>query len=597
MDQKSLSPFHTELLGFIQQDVIRQGEELGVSAALDQLQQTLRQALSPSSTDQPLPLAEIIGNYHYLFGERGQEHIEQRLMSSFSPKEFASLGLSAYFPRIARGLPRLYNRDQISQSHIKKNFSHLPTLKKLAVDPAIFSLYHKVAVKGRMALFGWVMNDGLGDYVALWEIAQLLKKRFPQLDLHLVALISAHVCNQVEREAPFSVHLIPYEKAAKIDLIPEKVLSILRSCDFILQTPTFYLHTEELIGKLQPAPHIECLGEYGFLESSWFHPRTGNRSLGLHFLEKGLLTRPISEPELKNRELLDLLFKTESPGPVEFEEYFQQHHFYLSYLATPTGGAVYLHALLKLHERDEKTIDLCSPNIHWFLGYAKQQNELGRPLIEGSFAVKQIEIYVYGKRCVIPISEKGKRLRFLCPETLSAADFRRLLSLSGEFVGVRGNQSLSEAISANKAFFYDGREHARYFFKDLLSVAQNRISAHRGTVACFQGMAEAFLHNLPPQTDTWVDETHFQEPEEWIETALNIGLSLQNPDTIAGYKKLNRILKEEYSANEYICHLVQRAFCHKERPHLAEWEKEQMDRFGEGEIRLTELVERIRRGV
>lgn len=597
MTQEPLAPFYSELLGFIQKDVVRKAQEFPESAAAHRLQQTLRQALSPNSADQILPLSEIIDNYHYLFGQQGKAHIERRLMESLSIKEFADLNLSSYFPRIVRGLPRLYNKDHIAQSHIKKNFSCLPTLRKLSVDRALFSLYSKVAVRGRMALFGWVMNDGLGDYIALWEIAQLIKRRFAHLDLHLVAFVTSQAIQRVQKEASFSVHLIPYDKEPSLDLFPENVLSILRSCDLILQTPTFYAETDELIGKLQPTPKMECLGEYGFLESSWFHPRTGNRSLGLHFLEKGVLTRSIPKThfhEIQNRELLEILFGIHIPGPLEIEEYFSKNHFYLSYLTTPVGGAVYLHALLKALERDEKGIDLCVPDIGWFVRYVEQQKGLQRPIIEGSLIVKQIELYIYGKRCVIPIGSKGKRLRLICPEKLDPADFRRLLALSGEFVAVRGDQSFSETICANKAFFYDGREHARYFLKDLLAIAQNRIGAHRGTVTCFQGMAEAFHHNLPEQLDTWVDEAHFQESIDWVEIALKIGAGLQDPDTVVGYKKLNRILVEEYSANDFICHLVQRAFCHQARPSVAALEAEQMNLFGLGLIRFKALVETLR---
>jgi hypothetical protein len=396
---------------------------------------------------------------------------------------------------------------------------------------------------------------------------------------------------------PFSLHLVSYEQEASLHLIPENVLSVLRSCDFILQTPMFYPDTPNLIQKLQSAPPMECLGEYGFLESSWFHPRTHNRSLGLHFLEKGILTRPIDPAEfqqIENRELLHLLFHTTSPTSDEVAKYKQNHRFYLCYLNTAIGGAVYLHALLKAHEKEDKGIDLCLPDLGWFMQYAELQTQKKKPLIEGGFLVAQIEIYVDGKRCVIPTGKKGKSIRLICPSHLKMTDFRKLLSLSDEFVGVRGNQSFSEAIAANKVFFYDGKEHARYFLKDLIAIAQNRLQSSQGAVDCFQGMGEAFRHNLSEQTDKWVDEVHFQESADPLEIAYKIGEALQKPDTIRAYKKFNEILAKEYSANSFILHLVQRAFCHQRHPEIAHREAEKMNAFGEGEISFSELVESMR---
>lgn len=572
------STFHAELLSFLHRDIAKQIEEGGFDPARDPLllalQEQLRQALSPSLNDS-VPLGEIIDNYQHLFGERGPIHIEKLLMEAFSEKEFKELNLP--FPKIYRGLPRLYHRDRPARSYTKKNFSHFPTLKWLAYEKAVFTVYRELEVTGRISLFTWVMKDGMGDYTAALETAKILKERFPSADIHLVAI--AHNSLKAAPPSGCTLHLVPYE-----DEMPQEILHLLRDSELILQIPTYYPKIDELMEKLRaiesprPMPALESVGEYGFVESSWFHPKTGRRSMGIHFLEKGILTRDPHNAhfgELENETLLEWLFATLYPGPAEIENYFSSRRFYFSYLATPIGGAVYLHALLKSLEHDKKEIDLCTPDLNWFIQYAEMQNREGKPILETPCGVKSIEVYYQSVIHRIVLSDTGKTLRILCPGSISQNDFRTLLNMSGEFVAIRGNQSFSEAVSANKVFFYDGSEHARYFMKDLIAIAENRLREHRGAIQCFRSMGAAFLHNLPPQEEEWVDETYFQEKEDWRKIAARLGLALQSPDTIAGIKKLNRILFDELSCNDFLCHLVQRALCHRKHPEIALLEKEE----------------------
>jgi hypothetical protein len=284
--------------------------------------------------------------------------------------------------------------------------------------------------------------------------------------------------------------------------------------------------------------------------------------MGLHFLEKGILIRKKTIlprfQDIENQELLASLFGTASPQEQDIAQYLATHKLYLAYLLSPTGGAIYLHALLALHEGQTQTIDICTPNIDWLMSYAKQRNQ---PFFEGHHGISKIEIHWDGKIQIIKFSERGKKMRILCPTALSDADFRRLIRLSEEFIAIRGNQSFSEVVSADRLFFYDGAPHARYFIKDLAALAENRLASHKSALTLFRCMSKAFLYNLPEETDqTWVDETFFQEKEPWLEIAKTIAKALKNPETLAGFKKFNQIIKTEYCCNQTICQLVQREF-------------------------------------
>lgn len=533
----------------------------------------------------------------YRFDGQGSLQLEKRLIEAFPEPECAELGLAPFLPRMYRGLPRVYRRENPSQGSLKKHFNDLPSLKVLAAEKALCSLYWDAAPQPQdaVALFVWVIGDGLGDYAAALESLRLLQGQFPSLDVRLYACLPERFRHR-PLDRPDTASFFYYEGTDGLPFFPEESLYALQKASLILSLPTHYPHFERLAAL---NPRILEIGEYGYLESDWFHPRSGNRSLGLHFLEKGILVRnpsPASFLDLENRQLLEWLFGTPVPSPSDIERYLAANRFYLGYLTTPVGGAVYLHALLKALERDEKSIDLCTPDLDWWIRYAEERNRAGKPFFEPGFDAPSVEVWFGGQihRQVRRHPGGSKRLRVFCPDALSPSDFRTLLSLSGDWVGVRGDQSFSEAVSANKTFFYDGRQHARYFLKDLIALAENRIPAHRGALRLFRGMGRTFLHNLPPPDGNWVDETFFQEKEPWPQLALELALSLQDPDTLAGCKKLNRIIAQEHSCNEFLCHLVQRALFLQKHPSFAAFESQQLALFAHGSQSFAELARKIR---
>lgn len=507
---------------------------------------------------------------------KNSAHVEKTLLETFVPKEFIELGLTRYYPRVYRGLPRVYLRDQVLRSHIKDDFTHLANLKKLMASRALFSLYSKFPTKGRVTIFTWVMSDGMGDFIAATEVMRLLKARLPDLDLRLISLVHEKAIKTI----PFAENsiIIPYKE--KVPLIPFDAFLLMAESDLILQLPTYYPYTEELTLAL---PHVrwETVGEYGFIESSWFHPNSDNHCLGLHFLEKGILTRrPCSAKwtDIQNEKIKAW--------------HIPSNRFYLAYLATPIGGAIYLHSLLKSLENDSSDIDLCVPELGWFAVFYEKQRKMGRSILEWELGVSSIDLFFEERSFSIEIAPKGKRVRLLSPGLISQSDFRALLSLSEEWVAIRGNQSFSEAISQRKAFFYDGRGHARYFVKDFVAIAENRIGTFGKTLDCIRGMAQGFLYNVGVEEGQWVEENYFQELEEWTAIALKIGLALQDPEAILGFKKLDQVIAEEFSANSFLCHLVQRALCHHRYPQIKRLEIENMARFLKNKGSFKELIQR-----
>lgn len=573
------SPFYQEIIALLQAKVRHRADDLSASAQL---------ALAEAGALDPSSLSFILEGYQQSSQQKQFTQVEGAWMNSFSEAEFEALGLKKYFPRIYRGLPRLYHRDNPSRSKIKQNFTDLGRLKNLSVERALFSLYDGFVPKvgTKVGIVSWVLSDGLGDFMAAQETARILHERFPSLEIQLFAITKRSFLPS----ADFQTRLIQYEGAEK-----EVIFDADFGMDLLIQIPTYFPNSETLFA----SQTIECIGEYGFLDSSWFHPNSRNRSMGLHALEKGIFIRKhhvVTFAELENKALLLALFGVELPGPIEVDLYLQKTQFHLAYLATTTGGSIYLHSLLKMWERDAKNIDVCSPDISWLIQWLDQRQQAGLPLLEDNYGVKELVIEWDGKIHRAHVAEKGKVLRVICPGVVSFADMQRLICLSGDWVGVRGNQSLSEALSSGKAFFYDGRDHSRYLMKDLLAMAENRLSGYKQAVHAFRLLGQAFLWNLPEDLELWVDDTHFQQEGKLDPFLISkeLGACLQDPDAIAGFKKLGLICAEERSFAPFVCNLVQRSLLHKQNSKLKFSEESLTELYGKGEISFSYLVEKLR---
>lgn len=562
---------------------------------------------SNANSNDAQQLQDVVENYHQLIGEHPNwVHLERQWINSFSEKEFAQVGLSSYFPKIYRGLPRVYDRTNPSHSRIDKNFTNLLSLKKRSIEKAIHSLYEELISppKMKISIFTWVMPDGQGDWIAAESTANILKAKWPHLDIRFFFLSRSPLpCPN-----DFPITYISYEKTPTLANISQEVKLALRESDLILQIPTFFSGTEELFAQIcnlpskKPIPILKNIGEYGFVRSSWFHPKTHNHSMGLHALEKGVFVRKTNTTTfaaIEHKQLLEWVFGTFVPGPDQIDQYRQKHRFHLAYLATAIGGAIYLHSLLKMREKDPLDIDLCCPDLKWLIQWMEMRNNQNLPLLQENFGIQAIEIYALGEKHRQVLQEKGKILRIFNPQGLSHRDMQKLFILGDEWVAVRGNQSFSEAISCGRMFFYDGRDHNRYFLKDILALAKNRLSGHSSTLEALRMMGQANLWNLSDETGDWVDDSYFQKQEkmDWFEIAISLGRALQDGDTPLGFQKFSAIVTEEHSFNTFLCHLIQRTTCHAKHPMIQQMESLQTNLYLHGSISFATLVNNLTKGI
>ncbi len=532
MQKESLSIFHEHFLLFLQNDLQQKKKSEGWDERLDPEVRSYRDLLSRLIRGQePLKLQEIVDKYHTLFDKRGPVHLEHKILEAFPEQEMKKLGFSPL--RIIRGLPRVFCKNApVLSSKIHPAFTYLPSLKRAALAKPLYSMYKDQALPkdAKMA----ISAAGSTDRLLAAEIAHQMKQMFPDLDIRIN---------------------------------PEK--GDLAEADLWMQLSG----VEAEVGQ----PIVEKI--------SWRGPSNGAmHSMGLHFLDCGIFLRSFRQARW-----------TEEPGAFGDLEIEKGKRFFFSSLKSPTGVFVYLHALFKSLEWDDKEIDLCVPDPKPFIDYFQARLADNRPVLEKSYGLSEISFSWGSQTNRIEISPTGKKVHIFSPVSLSDAELRRFLLLSGDFAGVSGNDGFTDAVAANKGFFYDPATLTPSLVKDLIALAENRISAHRSTVGILRLFTKLYGQQVKLKDGDWVDEISIQceEKAPLLEIAEKIGIYLQDPDALAGFKKLNRIIAKDYSCNAFFFHMLQRAVCHKRRPQAALIEEEAVSKFISSQISLSQLVQHL----
>lgn len=566
MIEKPTPSFYDELLSYLQKELLQKRREEGWEN--DQQAIEYGEEISRAIRSAGGSLDGIIERHHYLFGERGPLHLEQKLLAAFPDSVLEKYQRKPI--RIYRGLPRLYKKTEFGVSKIKPPFSSLPTLKAHLAWRYLSESYSRYPLTGKISLLCWVMPDGWGDFFAAVEAARVIQSE--SLQKLTLFVISEKSCPEVK-----DLLVSRWEGS-------EEQYAELCQSDVVLQIPTFSPMTRDIQKRIPQPFQWENWGQYGYVESEWFHPGTNSISMGLHFLEAGILIRKTEGhtiTDLQHLALKEWLFEDAK----EVIDYRKKSRFFLAYLYSRAGIYVYLHALLRSLEGDTKEIDICVPDPEKLLAYFKWRMDAGLGLVEQAQGVKQIIYVDEQNRAVWNLQSEGKTVRFLCPGSLNSSDFESLLDFSENFVACRGDQSFSEAVSRHKCFFYDPRDHSRYFTKDLLALAQNRIPQFPTTVEMIRLYSRVLDHNLTLSTDDeWVDELYFtsQDLMQLSEIADKMGNCLRDPRTFSGFKKLGQIMSADHCCHSLLINTIKRAACHRQFPEMAQQEMEAIQRFVQG---------------
>lgn len=511
---------------------------------------------------------------------------------------------STYFQPIIRGLPRQFLRKDINQSKIKPAFCNKHALIRQWLDRPLMTIYSQFLTSDpiHVVLFTWVISDGWGDLFAQFEAARVLLSSFKNIKLTLMTLIEKDRAVP-SFEHPFDQHWIPFSGKINRDLVYQAFshtqLQHLSEADVILEIPTPFPHMQQVLNQLTDFPTYIRLGEHSLSDTAYYHPETKARCMGLHFLEKGIFTKePSSNPSLdnihlNNAKLQDLLFAS-FPDIKTFQ---QAHSLQIAYTKTYRGLFLYLTALLTSLEDDVRDIDICffqmQLMIHLIINKFQDPSSLEYPLLK-NWNISRIVIYDQKNQASLFISPKGKIVRLINCAPLNHDDFLQLVSLTDRLIGATGDQSVLEAISSGKPFFFDPPGFKRPFLKDLILIAKKKLPEHpiltQFFQLCFKPLEQSSAEWIPEDDLPIFQDCIGIDEVSDLAIAKKLGNLLKNPAIIPAFQALKEHLYHSYPLQPILCGLINRAFLLRQQPELAELEENQIQKFLEGSQSLDETL-------
>ena len=519
-------------------------------------------------------LSSLAQTYSDFVEERKELHLEEILHSQINVAEFITANVPLYaMPHLYQQLPRYSNGDGTSLDEIKCPFTSLATLKRHIIDKAVLSLYETVSAPKdkKIVLFTYVMEDGLGDFIAQRQALSILKEEFA--DIQCIVLAPSQYKLHMQTSAVGSlIHYYESKERLHFTHFSEDICMALSEASFLLQIPSFYPYFDQLLQKYEIKEH-HTIGEYGFIDSSWAHPmKTDTCCMGLHFLERGIFIKQM--PSLEKIQLsADVQRKL--LGSLSLDKYRKEKSFAFAYLKTLKGMRVFLHMALTYFSADELDLDIAFTDLHDLLLLIKE----GRLGID-EYKIKELRISTKDKNYLIPMESQGKVVRFIEMGPLSSDDTKALIVLSQKLVGCTGNQSFSEAVSASSCFFYDAAPHAGPFLQDFLEIAKCRLQEFPKAITFIEGFIKAF---------------HFKEGKACLEEiGKELGTLLLDPETARGLIELNRILQNEYSFNQTLKQIIKRRLFVGMHPEVARNEEILIKDFVEQKDSFTSFFENLR---
>lgn len=459
--------------------------------------------------------------------------------------------------------------EKVKRLSLSRLFLTPAELKKALILSSLFSLYSPILPKkgDLLLLFTLVYWDGLGDFIAQIDAAEIIKKKFPDLEIALVTLVKegSPLLKPSEYFSPIYLsYKVKGEKNILYETFPPSVLELMKKAFLILQFPTFYPHTEQLFSDLSnthkedPLPSFEVIEEGGFYPRRGIDPKIKAHAMGLHFFEKGFLMKEIPPASIQ-----DL------PSHLHFP-------FHLAYTRSVRGMALFLHSLFRSKEKQNEEINLLFFKIGHLLSALQNHFEIEKK--EKSLLVKlgiqRIEIYLKNsKKVELSLGTRGKLVRFFHEEKVTHKEFLTFLSLASPWIACTGDLSLFESLSAKKLFFYDLPPHKEQMFSDLIDFMKENLKNYPESIELLEC---------------------FRSKEDPVLLGEKIGRLLKETKVAEGIEKLSSLICEKHSINEFLFQTISRALCHHRYPHMKKVEETHLLSFCHKKNSLQETLREIK---
>lgn len=414
-------------------------------------------------------------------------------------------------------------------------FSNPLLMQKTLLEKAICKLYADLLGKNRakVVIFTWVIGDGLGDFSAQIETAQALL-----LEGYDVSLISLHPERMSIPLFGQAVHeRIPYQEDEQgtwshipLPSMSPLAVSLLKQADVILQLPTYFPYTREILHpflqRSNPPPSYELIGEGGWGHTIRFDPESGARALGLRSWEKGLFFRKFSFAPEENYS---------DPFLQKAMEETKRARMSFGYLRHPKKVWSLFQTWILTEKTESNDLVFCAYPGHFLPELLRQNLDFLQ-----KNGIKSLYIYDKNRFANLPVSPSGKTLSIILIDKLCREDYGKLLLRSEGPVGCRGDGSLAETLAGGKIPFFD-------------------LPAHK------TGLLEGLLERVEITTTRKYLEKFFsdeQNPEE-------LAVLLRAPDLSEGFSRLFAFFRYYYEASDFLTGITARAVWQRKIPETA----------------------------
>ena len=332
-------------------------------------------------------------------------------------------------------------------------------------------------------IYGHIL-DGLGDISTACKIAKWTTKQLNIPAEKVIIATNDHQKAEIINQKKFKI--LHYHEAENLfPLFLQIVVPTSASC------------VKYLLSKGIPTL---CLIEYGFSSEAKYYQNynwIACHALGINkkkgelgiCINEGLKKWGFSPNSLNSSERLGYLYKVTPSllsciiGQLSAANFDALNRLYLGYVKSPMAALSFIKAILNLNQTDDKNLVMVLPgNTEHFFNTTLIDLKTSSYLKD----FQRFEVVYYNhldKTSTmlesITLNPIGKTLRII-KGNFYHADLKKILIASEKEMVVTGDQSLSEAISANKSWFYETRDHKRSFAVDLQSFSSHLIISNTG---------------------------------------------------------------------------------------------------------------------
>lgn len=496
-------------------------------------------------------LETIIQKFYSLNKEKDSLNVESDLLKFFLSKELKRVKT---MPKVYRGLPRLFCKKKPAISKIDPLFTDLFSLKEKCLEKTLFTLYAGVKIKEKVEVV--CLYENAEEKFFFQSLFQCLKKKCSFIRFSLTPCL--------KKSSSLDALVIKKDKKVSLRNSCPELIDQVRSADLVIghfpKNPAIDQLLEK--SKKKAATNYHVISGYGELTNNF---STSDISLGLYFLEKGILRLDKSEKKTASNYLC---------AHTKVEESF----FYIKFLLELTKqdrNEIKVVFLLK------EPLDLVYEESSAFL----EDKKLGKIALEIDHeVVKEKKGDFFGKTLV---------LSYLSKKTYEEKE--DLFARSLEPIGVASDISFSYVTSYQKAFFLCQFDQKSTLLRDLLALARNKLTGYPKAIVYLETLYALQLHFLEKGQQEFVSEEYFhsQNLDSIEDLSKRLKYLILNREVIIGLKVLSTIVCEEFSANLSMVGLFKRAYLHKKHPELKYMEEATVGKYLIGESTFLEMVKSI----